>query len=157
LPPELVEKIDDMMKADLLGWHSLWFGWLLTASELVVVGLALEGGELWYEMRSIAQSKFRFFRYRTVILERRVEWAKGIAFVGWVLIVVGVAGEMFTEVMISDADRNIEGFNAIVLAEAQRESAFALERAANANVLVAGLAGCGKIDAQRVFVSVSDR
>ncbi len=132
MPPGFVEKIDDMMKADLLEWHSFWFGWLLIATALVVVGLTLEDGELWYEMRSIARSKFRFFRYRTLVLERRVEWAKVIAFVGWILIVVGVAGEMFTEVMISDADRNIEAFDAIVLADARRESAFALERAAHA-------------------------
>ncbi|HWY23223.1 MAG TPA: hypothetical protein VNX26_18495 [Candidatus Acidoferrum sp.] len=132
LPPELVNKIDDMMKADLLEWHRLWFGWLLTATALVVVGLTLEGGELWYEMRSISRSKFRFFRYRTVILERRVEWARIIAFIGWGLIVAGVAGEMFTEVMISDADRNIEAFDAIVLAENQREAAFAIEGAAQA-------------------------
>lgn len=132
LPPELVETIDDMMKADLLDWHRFWFSWLLISTALVVIGLALEGGELWYEMRSIARINFRFFRYRTVILEHRVEWAKAIAFIGWMLIVVGVAGEMFTEVMISDADRNIEAFDAIALAEAHKESAFAMERSAGA-------------------------
>jgi hypothetical protein len=138
LPPELVEKIDDMMKADLLQWRGLWFGCLLATTAFVVVGLALEGGELWYEMRSIARSKFRLFRYQTVVLEHRVEWAKVVAFVGWILIVVGVAGEMFAEVMISDADRNIEAFNTATLADERRETALALARAAEAELTASG-------------------
>src|SRR5260370_34816798 len=133
LPSGLTDKIDDLMKADLLYWRGLWFGRLLLANAFVIGGLVLEYPELRYDMRSVDRNRIRFLRYRIVILERRLELAKVIAFVGWILIVVGVAGEMITEAVVFDADRNIEAFDGAVLAETQRSANSAAMAASLAN------------------------
>jgi hypothetical protein len=122
LPPELASKVDDLMKADLLYWRSLWFGWLLRATEIVIVGLVFEGPELAYEMLSIARNRIQLLRYRIILREDRLEFAKAVAFLGWILIVVGVAGEVVTEIVISDADANLQTFNDILIRDANKEA-----------------------------------
>ena len=134
LPSELATKIDDMMKADLLYWRTLCFGWLLLATKIVVVGLIFEGPEVVYEIGSIIRRKLREGRLGIALLKADVpEWVKILAFLGWMLIVLGVAGEWVTDALVSDADSNLQTFTSINLAEAQKEAAFALERAAHAN------------------------
>lgn len=54
------------------------------------------------------------------------------AFIGWILIVVGVWGEFFTDGLVSDADASIQSFISITLSQSEKETAFALERAAHA-------------------------
>jgi hypothetical protein len=48
------------------------------------------------------------------------------------LVVFGVAGELVAEGLVSRADGTLQTFNDILLSEAQKESAFAIERASNA-------------------------
>jgi hypothetical protein len=36
------------------------------------------------------------------------DWVKLVAFVGWIFIVLGVGGELYTQSYISDADTNIQ-------------------------------------------------
>jgi hypothetical protein len=120
-PPELANKIDDLMKDDLLYWRSLCFGWLLLATKIVVVGLVIEGSELIYEMFLIVRRKVREHRWGFRLLKAEIpEWMKIVAFVGWLLIVVGVSGEWIADGIVSDADRNIEAFNAILLRDANK-------------------------------------
>src|SRR5713101_2508212 len=114
LPSELATKIDDMMKADLLYWRTLCFGWLLLATKIVVVGLIFEGPEVVYEIGSIIRRKLREGRLGIALLKADVpEWVKILAFLGWMLIVLGVAGEWVTDALVSDADSNLQTFTSI--------------------------------------------
>ena len=68
----------------------------------------LELPELRYELRMIVRESIPYFRYRILTpSERRVHLAKVIAFIGWILIVVGVAGERVAEVKVKDFDVRI--------------------------------------------------
>ena len=61
--------------------------------------------ELLYELKSIARESIPSLKYRVVLLENRVRLAKVIAFVGWILIVVGgVVGEGYTGSRVNDLD-----------------------------------------------------
>jgi hypothetical protein len=130
LPPELAQKIDDLMRADLVYWRDLWFGQLLLATKVVVGGLILEGPELMCELTSIVRKRNQWGRLE--LPEVHIpDWVKLVAFLGWILIVLGVAGEWITNASFSDADNNLQTFTSINLAEAQKEAAFAIERASS--------------------------
>jgi hypothetical protein len=58
------------------------------------------------------------------------DWVKIVALLGWLFIVVGVAGEWITDALVSDADSNLQTFASINLAEAKKEAGYAIERAA---------------------------
>jgi hypothetical protein len=136
-PSGLADQIDELMKADLLNWRELWFGWLIRSTMVVIVGLILEAPELWYEILSIARSRCRFLRYRIILMEDRLEKATLIAFLGWILIVVGVTGEVVTEILVFSADRNIETFDGITTRDANKA------------------AGAAKASAEIAFVAAS--
>jgi hypothetical protein len=95
-----------------------WFIGLKWSTTIVAAGLVLELPELWYELADIARSRFDRFRYRVVLLESRIQLAKAIAFIGWLLIVGGVVGERVAEVKVNDLDASIQGCNAAKLSEA---------------------------------------
>jgi hypothetical protein len=131
LPPELVARIvqtlDVCIRADLQHVRFGYFVWLLIASGVVVVGVAMEGPEVWHETANI-------FNHRPTETEHKPpNWVKLLATLGWMLIVLGVAGEGIAEAYVSWADSTLQTFNDILLGEAQKEAAFAIERAANAN------------------------
>jgi hypothetical protein len=120
LPSALFDQIDALMKADLLSWRELWFRCLIGSTIIVIAGLFLEAPELWYEILSITRNRCRFLRYRIILLEDRLEKATAVAFLGWILIVVGVTGEVVTETMVFIADRNIEAFDGITILDANK-------------------------------------
>jgi|ERR1022692_762931 hypothetical protein len=128
LPPELARPIDDLMKADLQVWRDGCFVWLLISTVVVGIGILCEGPEVWHQTIGVIRA-----------LERHTPpWIPLLASFGWLLIAAGVIGEGITEAMVSTADGNLQTFNDIVLAEAQTESAFALERAAHAEATARG-------------------
>jgi len=116
LPPELIKKTDDLMKADLSYWRDIWFGWLIRSTQIVVIGLVLEGPELVHEIIAVIRHRFR----AALPEVRTPDWVKLVAFIGWILIVAGVAGEWVTSVLVSQADANIQTFNDVLLAETNR-------------------------------------
>lgn len=118
LAPELIKYIDDLMRADLLYWRDLWFGWLLYSTKVVVLGLVMEAPELLYEIVFIRRS-IHLDESGGFLRESHVpDWAKVVALLGWLLIVGGVAGEWITSGIISTAEGNIQTFNNILLREA---------------------------------------
>jgi|ERR1017187_1875741 hypothetical protein len=124
-----IPTIDDLMKADLLYWRDLWFMWAAISTGVVVAGLFGELPELIHELRSM-WSRYEV-RGDTVSLREphEADWIKPVAFVGWFLIVLGVAGELGTTVMLSRADVALEAFNNALLAETNREAGNAKESA----------------------------
>jgi hypothetical protein len=64
--------------------------------------------------------------------EPALNWAKLLAAVGWLLIVVGVAGEYVADSFVSKADGYVQTFDEVLLHESQTRTAFANERASAA-------------------------
>lgn len=116
------------------------FNWLLAATGFVVVGLVLEGPELWHDIASVVRHwNFNRRFHFSLPEERAPDWAKVLAAVGWLLIVVGVAGEYVADSFVSKADGFVQKFDEILLTDAQRQttlanvrSSAAYERAAQA-------------------------
>jgi hypothetical protein len=131
--PDTLKGVDDLIHAGLEAYRSSCFNWLLVATGLVVVGLVLEGPELWHEITSIASHSRFTRRFHFSLPESHApNWAKLAAFVGWLFIVVGVAGEYVADSFVSKADGYVQTFDEMLLTEAQRRTAFASERASAA-------------------------
>lgn len=88
----------------------MFFRFLVGSSLVVVVGVALEGPEVIHEVRNI---------WRTVKQETR-GWVKVVGLLGWILVVIGVAGEGVFESAFSISDGQIQTFDEILTSEAQR-------------------------------------
>jgi hypothetical protein len=130
IPADLVAKLNQCAATDFAGPRDHWFSWLAKFTTMVAVGLVLELPELVYELKSIAREWIPYFRYRIITLPRREHAAKIIAFVGWFLIVVGVAGERVAEVKVKDFDVRIQECSDARVSEATLESSEADARAA---------------------------
>lgn len=123
LPSTLANHIDDLMRSDLFYWRDLWFDRLLLSTKIVVGGLILEGPELLWETTSIARSWIYRRKFHFSLPEIHTpDWVKVVAFCGWILIVLGVAGEWITDGLVSSANANVEAFNNSLLAAATREA-----------------------------------
>lgn len=129
IPPELLTKLSSCAKTDFTSARDLWFSrqWWFSAS--VILGLVLEGGELWYEMVSVTRSRIPRFRYRIVLLESRVEYAKAAAIIGWIFIIVGLLGELKASSRIEDLSASIQECSDAKVREAMLEASEANERA----------------------------
>jgi hypothetical protein len=128
ISPTLAKYIDDCMWSDLLNWRDMWFWWLSLSTKSVVVGLLGEAPELLWDISSILKGwnfrrKFRF----SLPEGQAASWVKTLAFIGWILIVVGVAGEWESEIRVGDADAILQDFISANLTEAQTETNRAIE------------------------------
>lgn len=108
LPADLAAKLQQCATNDFAGPRDYWFNWLAHFTTMVAVGLVFELPELAYELRLIAREWIPYFRYRIVTRPHREHIAKVLAFVGWILIVAGVAGERVAEVKVKDFDARIQ-------------------------------------------------
>ena len=97
LPPDLVAKLNECGKHNFIHSRDVWFASLAISTVAVAFGVAGEGAELWYEMKSIARERCDRFRYRILIPEKRLHIAKVVGFVGWFVIVLGVAWEGYND------------------------------------------------------------
>lgn len=131
--PDTLKGIDDLILAGFEAYRGSCFNWLLKATGLVVAGLALEGPELWHEITWIVR-QWRFKRRFHFCFpeDHAPNWVKLAAFVGWLFIVVGVAGEYVADSFVSKADGYVQTFDEILLHESQTRTAFANERASAA-------------------------
>src|ERR1700685_3743693 len=102
LRPDTLKGIDDLIRAEFIAFRETCFNWLLAATALVVAGLVLEGPELWHEISAITRHwRFRRRFHFSLPEEHTPNWAKLLAFFGWLLIVVGVAGEYVADSFVS--------------------------------------------------------
>lgn len=108
LPTDLVATLDQCAATNLAAPRDHWFNLLAGFTTLVAAGLVFELPELRYELRLIAREWIPYFRYRIISYTHREHAAKVLAFIGWVLIVVGVAGERIAEVKVKDFDVRIQ-------------------------------------------------
>jgi len=123
LVPDLIAKLNHCATSDLAGPRDFWFSWLARFTTMVAVGLALELPELAYELKLIARAWIPYFRYRIITpSDRRLQTAKVVAFIGWILIVAGVVGERYAEVRVKDFDASIQECSDVKLAEVTEEA-----------------------------------
>lgn len=146
LDPDLVTALDKMMRSDLDGWSSLWF-WILVGSTIAVaIGIVAEAPEVWKEIglgreTVIRIRKWWYLRVRRIDLngweklcpelitrnESRRRWIVKAAFVGWVLVAAGVAGEGIAEYFVNESETNIRAFDEADVKEAQDDAGRAIE------------------------------
>ena len=88
-----------------------WYNWLMASSIVVLIGVILEGEEL--------VSEFRKNGWMPV-------WSK----VGFGVLVIGLAGEVFFQTKIESADAELKRQSDVKITTAQTETATANERAA---------------------------
>lgn len=135
--PHLVEVLDAAVRTDLENLRYAYFVKLLIFTALVFVGLVFEVGEILHDVVGfIRRHKIEAEYEATPALFRREHEpshrVKMFAAVGWLLIVIGVGGEGVFEGFVSWADSTLQTFNNILLADTQRTSGAANERAAAA-------------------------
>lgn len=133
LRPDTLKGIDALIRAGFIAYRETCFNWLLAATGLVVAGLAFEGPELWHEISGISKHwRFRRSFHFSLPEAHTPKSAKLLAFVGWLLIVVGVAGEYVADSFVSRADGYVQTFDELLLTETQNRTALASERASAA-------------------------
>jgi hypothetical protein len=110
IDPEFLRQVDNAIRSDLQSWRDMFFRLLVGSSLVVAVGVALEGPEVIHEVQNT---------WRTVKRETR-GWVKGVGLLGWILVVIGVAGEGVFELAFSISDGQIQTFDEILTSEAQR-------------------------------------
>jgi len=126
--PSLVASIDETVRNDLEAFRAAFFWCLVAATVAVVVGVILEEAQEW--MPTVE----RALRLNPIVEYR---WAKKLVKLGWILIVIGVAGEGIFEVYVSRADSVLCTFDNILLNEAKKEASEAVLGAATATIQVA--------------------
>lgn len=131
--PNTLKGVDDLIHAGFEAYRNSCFNWLLVATALVIVGVVLEGPELWHEITGIIHRWLVRRRFGISLLEVSPHnWVKIVAAIGWLLIVLGVAGEYVADSFLSKADGYVQTFDEILLTDAQRQTAFARDRASAA-------------------------
>jgi hypothetical protein len=102
-----VKGLDDAIQLDLQSLSNRYFSWLVVSCVIVVVGVALEGPEVLDEMWP---EVFRIFSGR---------WMKKVGLLGWLLVVLGVTGEVFFEALHHRVEGQMQMFDQTLLWDAQ--------------------------------------
>jgi hypothetical protein len=124
----LVASLDEIVRKDLEAFRAVFFWCLVGATVAVVIGVILEEAQDWMPTAERVLRLDPIAEYR---------WAKKLVKLGWILIVVGVAGEGIFEVYVSRTDSLLSTFDNILLTEARREASDAALGAATANRQIA--------------------
>jgi cell wall-associated NlpC family hydrolase len=132
LPADLIAKLNECAANDFVGPRDQAFVWLTRFTSFVVAGLVFEIFELYFELKATAQNWIPSLKYRIVWYPKRIHLAKVAASVGWVLIVIGVAGERYQEANVKDFDVKIQECSDAKVAKATLEAGDAAQSAKTA-------------------------
>jgi hypothetical protein len=138
LPPELIAKLNECASARFVALRDASLFWQTVFSRIVIAGLLFEGPELVHEMLSIIGNWFpnvgtKFPRFKVVISSKGfIEYAKLAAFLGWILIIVGLGGELRTSASIVDFSARIEECSDAKVTKATLEAGDAAQSAKSA-------------------------
>jgi hypothetical protein len=125
-----IPRLDELIKPFLLEGRSEWHTFLLLATLAVVVGVALEVWEIFHDVREEIDHNRGIARTRLLtlsgegipVIEHRHTWMKTLGAVGWIFVVLGVAGEFEFDSIISDFDNGIRLIDDSLLRQARSES-----------------------------------
>jgi hypothetical protein len=149
VPAETIRLLDELVRRDFQSARDEFFWWLIASTMIVIVGVALEGPDLVSEIKG----EFRKFlpdKLHINVLTglplttpARISRIKLVGLIGWLLVVIGVAGEGVFEGLVSKADGQLQTFNDGLLVSASEQAARASEDATDAR----GQAGAAIRDA----------
>ena len=105
----------DTVRQSLEADSSRWFGWLVKASILVGIGVVLEEPEATVALKRW----YRLWRGKEVEAENEKSLLIPIAYLGLLLVVVGVAGEGIFEFLSSHSETALRGHDEQILAETE--------------------------------------
>lgn len=128
IPPIVIKSLGDLVRSDFESFRNIWFNRLLISTAIVVIGLLFELPEIWHD----SIHAIRDWRHRSTPTPEVSAWVKLLVSVGWFLIVVGVGGEFVADSFVSKADGIVQTFDETLIADAQRQTGLAGERAAGA-------------------------
>ena len=111
-PEVIARSLDALVRADLQTLRDSYFRWLLIFAGVVVLGVVLEGPEVVHETLEI----FRCLR------KRAQRWIGFLALLGWILVALGVAGEVVAEALVARSEELLQEFNDILLTEATKQA-----------------------------------
>jgi hypothetical protein len=118
--PEIIDALDKSIREELQKTSHFFFLWVLISAFVVGAGVALEGPELLHEMWPRLFTCFTRGSVTRIRTFKRV--IKKIGFWGWLLVVVGILGEGIFEALQNRAEGQLQTFNDILLADAQRNA-----------------------------------
>jgi hypothetical protein len=140
----VVAKNDELIRSSLEELRTIFFICLIVATVAVLVGVVLEEAEAGMHAIKPVLPLDPMTVYR---------WARTLVKIGWILIVVGVAGEGVFEAYLTRTDGILSTFENILLTEARKESSGAVLGAALANIEVAEAkkqAAANELEAQQL-------
>ncbi len=123
---EILNRLDELVRADLKNRRDFYFTWLLIATGAVLTGILMEGPEAARDLRE----GFRKRRSPNLADSHHPLWVLILTSIGWLLISSGVVGEGIFEALVSQADGSLQMFNDILLGSANETAGYATERAA---------------------------
>jgi hypothetical protein len=142
--PDTLSGIDDLIRSGLEEFAAQWFWRLVVFTAIVLVGLLFEAPEIWHETASSLREIFR----RPKEERKPAPWIKLAGTIGWLLIIIGVAGECIAEGFLFKADGLVVKFDEILLANTTKS-------AGNANVSAKGAAAAADLAKRRSDAAVS--
>jgi hypothetical protein len=137
------QALDLAIKTDLQNLRDWYFDCLLVCTGVVGLGVFMEGFEILHDMWGIFWRKSIELTYwMAPSIDRKKyrapDWMKLMAGVGWVLIVMGIAGEGVYEGLVSKYDGALSTLNDTLITETQKETALALAQAVHADMTASG-------------------
>jgi hypothetical protein len=110
LPLDVVTKLNECANTNFVTMRDWWFGVVSCATALVAFGLVLEAPELVHDLIPIGRKIISSLRRSSIEFPKHKapDWVKVVAFVGWILIVVGVVGEEVAGIKVKDLDADIQ-------------------------------------------------
>ena len=118
--PEIAKVLAPFVQETLRWFRHQYEVELKVATFLVAIGVILEGFELVHELKKKPNSP------------PTPKWITNLAFAGWIMVSVGVAGEFIFEGWVGTKNEELESISNALLADAQLSSAEAAERAGDA-------------------------
>ena len=126
----LLQLLNEAVKDGFQNLRDSYFLKLLLCTWIVVFGVIAEEAEYVLSWKWV----LRILPLGIAVPKNRLDsWARALSKIGWVLIVIGVAGEGLYEARVSRADGWLQDFSNILLASAQRQAADAIGDAGRAN------------------------
>src|SRR5271165_6914301 len=127
---ETFPRLDELIRPFLLEGRSQWHSLLLWATAAVIVGIAMEGWEIFKEFREELDENRSTLKKRSLTLssegiplfDHRRKWIKTVGAAGWIFVVLGVAGEFVCDSWVGYFDNGIRLIDDALLNQARTES-----------------------------------